>query len=595
MSNQLQDNLNLILEEKNTKLLPENLKSGVTVLGITGTLEQSGGIDTSDATAVAEDIISGKTAYVNGEKINGAIVEITEGNNAGFQYNNLVNIGPDNGLYVTAIHPDDTSFAIRKNAEVSTYIPYANVANVIGLTSDKLAIGNTILGIDGTANVEDGVGLVYDLSTLPSGPEGSVRIHVNHELTEFYGIYKCVGLDSWEGVQLSNVLAGEDYNNALTITEDILDGPDEEPGNDVELPADYDGHLDTLTAALCANELGGSPIPVDTMSVSAPKLPNNDENVAYACDELNNVLPNVEYDGLTVKMYGRTGGSMTLSISENNRYAGIQNASGDEILLYTITDSADYPTNDFFIEWPGDEHPVCVTLTEDDRIDTDFEDKYNDIGSIQVFGNEKYFTQNNLIIALLTLEKIYNCTITYGDIRLDNLATYLHNYPASADNTDVVPLEYNILMRDITVHDNNNDISLVLEDLVSDIQYGESFVLEFIQSDATVENASIRLQIDDMQRGINITDPVADANGNPRIYYNITHPSAMNTNEWVRFGYMGPEDLGDAIHDRDFNSLFTRFDNIVIYISDRLKTTENIKAALQAIETIFGTTIELMD
>ena len=45
MSNQLQDNLNAILQDKNTNLKPENLKAGITCLGVTGTLEQNTGSD----------------------------------------------------------------------------------------------------------------------------------------------------------------------------------------------------------------------------------------------------------------------------------------------------------------------------------------------------------------------------------------------------------------------------------------------------------------------------------------------------------------------------------------------------------------------
>lgn len=60
---------------------PENLLEGATAHDssgqrIVGTMKQSSGIDTSDATALSEDIVSGKTAYVGGEKVTGSMTDI---------------------------------------------------------------------------------------------------------------------------------------------------------------------------------------------------------------------------------------------------------------------------------------------------------------------------------------------------------------------------------------------------------------------------------------------------------------------------------------------------------------------------------------
>lgn len=64
---------------------PENLLAGATAHDssgqrIVGTMIQSSGIDTSDATALSEDIVSGKTAYVDGEKVVGSMAMISESN-----------------------------------------------------------------------------------------------------------------------------------------------------------------------------------------------------------------------------------------------------------------------------------------------------------------------------------------------------------------------------------------------------------------------------------------------------------------------------------------------------------------------------------
>ncbi len=52
------------------KIITGNIKAGITVLGVAG---KSSVVDTADANAVAGDLLSGKTGYVNGTKITGNI------------------------------------------------------------------------------------------------------------------------------------------------------------------------------------------------------------------------------------------------------------------------------------------------------------------------------------------------------------------------------------------------------------------------------------------------------------------------------------------------------------------------------------------
>lgn len=70
---ELKDLLVNITEEKREKIIPENIKKGVKIFDVEGTVVE--GTDTSDANAVPADIKIGKTAYVNGEKIIGSMME----------------------------------------------------------------------------------------------------------------------------------------------------------------------------------------------------------------------------------------------------------------------------------------------------------------------------------------------------------------------------------------------------------------------------------------------------------------------------------------------------------------------------------------
>lgn len=154
MADKLVYELQDIKEDRNTNLKPENLKAGVTCLGVVGTLQP--GINTSDATATAEDISLNKTAYANGQKITGSLPLFP--NSRTFTVDGGITNDTENSRI--QIHTINTTKQILdSNLNMEFNGEYADVADAIGLTADKIKAGETILGITGTYTGENDTSL----------------------------------------------------------------------------------------------------------------------------------------------------------------------------------------------------------------------------------------------------------------------------------------------------------------------------------------------------------------------------------------------------------------------------------------------------
>lgn len=74
MSTQLEEKLNRILSEKKEKIIPENIRAGISIFDVEGSFET---LDTSDATATPSDVLDGKIAYsANNTRIEGTYIPL---------------------------------------------------------------------------------------------------------------------------------------------------------------------------------------------------------------------------------------------------------------------------------------------------------------------------------------------------------------------------------------------------------------------------------------------------------------------------------------------------------------------------------------
>ena len=179
----------------NSNLVAGYIKEGITIGGITGTLEV---LDTSDATATAENISEGKIAYSKGERIVGTGTDVNKAYNNGVEQGKI----DGNGKLILSYLQTTTSEFNRLLYADSNYVQNARVGSATFTKNVNIKIiyyafsslwGYARISLGGTSIVD--INNTTSASTISKTAKSGSTITSAIEGTYGAEVYMCVILE----------------------------------------------------------------------------------------------------------------------------------------------------------------------------------------------------------------------------------------------------------------------------------------------------------------------------------------------------------------------------------------------------------------